>query len=201
MQKNMMKYDFHNLWTLNYPNTIPLSHKFKFAYNDRWFRIHSLPKSKRYADNETEWKILLSRQNEIITDLFGLKTNIFIVRGEYYINKESEINKQTKNEYFNEYSFIKLDDIDLYKVNSDDYSNGEIFKTSFAKTIWKPKLHNNLLREIAEDNTRAFFINFEKDIIVAPYDGGIDFILKDSSTKDFYKNKYNQYLSDREDGM
>jgi hypothetical protein len=66
----MTKEDFQNLWTLNYPDTIPISYRFKHDYSDRWFRIHSLPESKRYAENESEWEILLSRQNEIITDLF-----------------------------------------------------------------------------------------------------------------------------------
>jgi hypothetical protein len=40
---------------------------FKRDYSDRRFRIHNLPESKRYAENDAEWKILLSRQNKTIT--------------------------------------------------------------------------------------------------------------------------------------
>ncbi|MCK6616008.1 MAG: hypothetical protein L6Q51_00020 [Cyclobacteriaceae bacterium] len=61
--------------------------------------------------------------------------------------------------------------------------------------------HDWLLREIANDKTRAFFVSFDKNEIVAPYDGGIDFILKDILTKEKYKNKYKQWLSEREDGL
>jgi len=44
----MNKKDFETLWTLNYPDTVPIAHLFKHDYSDRWFRIHSLPDSKRY---------------------------------------------------------------------------------------------------------------------------------------------------------
>mgnify|MGYP000411485810 CR=1 FL=1 len=51
--------------------------------------------------------------------------------------------------------------------------------------------HNDLLRAIANDETRALFVSVEKNVLVAPYDGGIDLILKDSETRDNYKKKYN----------
>ena len=66
----MTKEDFEINWNSTFPNTLPISHTFKIKYVNRWFRIHSLPKSKRYAENEKEWIILLKRQNQIITDLF-----------------------------------------------------------------------------------------------------------------------------------
>jgi GTPase SAR1 family protein len=198
----MTKEEFHNLWTIIYPDTVPISHFFKDDYSDRWFRIHSLPKSKRYADNENEWKILLARQNEIITDLFGVDTSIFLVTGDYDLKDEEEISHLTdKEEVFKDYSFTRLDNIDLYKLGSDYYSERQIYRPAFAETVWKLDLHEKLLREIANDNIRGFFVSFDKDVIVAPYDGGVDFVLKDNSTKDFYKNKYKQWLSGLESGL
>ena len=196
----MTNEEFHKYWTLSYQNTVQISHLFKHNFSDRWFRIHSLPKSKRYADNDKDWEILLSRQNEIITDLFGLDTNILLVAGEYNWGNNRKIHITNEEEVFKRYSFTQLDSIDLYKLNPDDYDEGEIYRPAFAETIWRPNQHNKLLREIANDNTRAFFINFDKKIIVAPYDGGIDFILKDNLTRDFYKHKYKEWLSEREDG-
>ena len=197
----MTKNEFHKLWALTYPKTVQISHLFKHDYSDRWFRIHSLPQSKRYADNENEWAILLSRQNTIITDLFGLDTNIFLVTGEYDFDNGEKNHIETQQEILKEYSFTQLDTIDLYDLNPSGYDKGQIYKPAFAETIWKPKQHDKLLREIGEENTRAFFVSFDKNIIVAPYDGGVDFILKDSVTKDFYKQKYKDWLSEREDGM
>lgn len=59
----------------------------------------------------------------------------------------------------------------------------------------------NSIREIANDNTQAFFVSFDKKIIVAPYDGGVDFILKNNQTRDNFKEKYKEWLSEREDGL
>jgi hypothetical protein len=60
---------------------------------------------------------------------------------------------------------------------------------------------DDLLREIAYDNLRAFFVSIEKELMIAPYDGGVDFILKNSETRDLYKRKYNSWLSPRQDGF
>jgi len=197
----MTKEDFQKLWTLNYPDTVPVSYLFKHDYLDRWFRIHSLPEAKRYAEDESEWKILLSRQNEIITDLFGLETPILILTGEYNWGDNRQIHITDEEEIFKPFSFVLLDNIELNKIDPEQYDQPDIYRPAFAETIWKLNYHDNLLKEIANDNTRAFFVSFDKNVIVAPYDGGVDFLLKDSLTKDFYKHKYKEWLSDREDGM
>jgi hypothetical protein len=197
----MTKEEFQTLWTLNYPETLPISYLFKHDYSDRWFRIHSLPESKRYADNENEWKILLSRQNEIITDLFGLGTPILIVAGEYNRGDSRQTHITNEEEIFKPFSFVLLDNIELNKIDAEQYDELEIYRPAFAQTVWKPNHHDNLLSEIANDNTRAFFISFDKNLIVAPYDGGVDFVLKDVSTKENYKKKYKLWLSEREDGL
>jgi len=197
----MTKQDFQRLWILNYPDTVPISHFFKHNYPSRWFRIHSLPESKRYADNENEWQVLLSRQNEIITDLFGLNAPVLLVTGEYNWGDQRTTHLTDEEEVFKTYNFTLLDKIDLFKLDNEQYDEVDIYRPAFAETVWKPNQHDNLLKEIANDNTRAFFVSFDRKVIVAPYDGGVDFILKDSETRDLYKNKYKQYLSGREDGL
>lgn len=197
----MTKEEFQRLWALNYPDTVPISHLFKHNYSDTWFRIHSLPESKRYADNENEWEILLSRQNEAITDLFGSDTSIVIVTGEYNWGNNQQTHITDEKEVFKLFSFVRLDKIELNKINAEQYDEFDTYRPAFAQTIWKPNYHDKLLREIANDNTRAFFISFDKNVIVAPYDGGVDFVLKDVLTKENYKKKYRHWLSEREDGL
>ena len=197
----MTKEEFQTLWTLNYPDTVTISYLFKHDYSDRWLRIHSLPESKRYAEDENEWRTLLSRQNEIITDLFGLDTSILIVTGEYNWGDNRQIHITEEEEIYQSFSFIRLDNIELNKIDAEQYDEPDIYRPAFAQTIWKTNYHDKLLREIANDNTRAFFISFDKNVIVAPYDGGVDFVLKDSLTRDNYKNKYRHWLSEREDGL
>jgi hypothetical protein len=196
----MKKEDFQKLWTLNFSDTIPISYLFKNVYTERWFRIHSLPESKRYPEDENEWQVLLTRQNEIITDLFGFEAPILIVTGEYNSGDDRQIHITDEEEIFKQFSFVLLDNIELNKIDAEQYDESDIYRPAFAQAIWKPNYHDKLLREIANDNIRVFFISFDKKIIVAPYDGGVDFVLKDSLTKENYKNKYRQWLSEREDG-
>jgi len=197
----MTKEEFHELWTLNYPDSVPISYLFKHDYSDRWFRIHSLPESKRYADNEDEWKILLSRQNEIITDLFGVDTPILLVTGDYNWSDKRTIHITDEEKIFKPFTFTRLNNVELSKIDPEQYDEHDIYRPAFTTTVWKTNYYDNILREIATDNIRAFFVSFDKDIIVAPYDGGVDFVLKDSLTKENYKNKYRQWLSEREDGL
>lgn len=197
----MTKEKFQTLWTLNYPDTVPISYLFRHNYSDRWFRIHNLPDSKRYAEDEDEWTTLLLRQNEIITDLFGLDTPILIVTGEYNWGDNRQIHITEEEEIYKPFSFIRLDNIELNKIDAEQYDKPDIYRPAFAQTIWKPNYHDNLLREIAIGNILAFFVSFDKNVIVAPYDGGIDFVVKDVLTKENYKNKYRQWLSERENGL
>jgi hypothetical protein len=197
----MTKDAFYQRWNLTYPETVQISHLFKHDYAVRWLRIHSLPDSKRYAENYDEWDILLTRQNDIITDILGSDTNVLLVTGDYYWGDENDIHITAEVEIFTSYSFTRLDDIYLHKLDAENYDETDVYRPAFAETIWKYGTHDQLLRAFAVDNARAFFVSFEKNIIIAPYDGGIDFILKDVLSKDFYKEKYSHWLSEREDGL
>ncbi len=44
-------------------------------------------------------------------------------------------------------------------------------------------------------------VSFEQNIIVAPYDGGIDFIIFDTAKRNALRDKYKDWLSSREDGL
>ncbi|WP_049064765.1 DUF3885 domain-containing protein, partial [Acinetobacter baumannii] len=65
-----MTNSFINQWKFFYPNKLPISHCFRQYFSQFWFRIHSLPESKRYADTPAEYELLLNRHNQIIDDCF-----------------------------------------------------------------------------------------------------------------------------------
>ena len=67
----MTEIEFIDYWNKEYPGSYPINHELKWIYPDRWFRIHSLPDSKRYAESADEYKIILERQNQLINDLIG----------------------------------------------------------------------------------------------------------------------------------
>jgi hypothetical protein len=193
--------EFKIFWDSNYTGTVPISHYFKHDYPDRWFRIHSLPQSKRYADSDQEWSILLHRQNQIITDLIGEKSNFLLVTGEHMIEGYTELHPLEEAGSIAQMPLISLDKIDLHKLSPDEYEPGTFYQPMFSEQIWVPQIFDSLLRDIALDNLCAFFISIEKELMIAPYDGGVDFILKNSEKRDIYKQKYGSWLSSRQDGL
>lgn len=196
----MTSEQFNIFWAANYPATIPLSYCFRHDYADRWFRIHSLPESKRYAENDEDWSILLTRQNNIIKDLLGDSSLLYAVTGEYDFDGSNETPMFHSYEIFDDLKFNKLGTIDLHKISPNEYDNGTTFRPFVAELNWKENKYNDILKSIANGETRIFFISVGKKCLIAPYDGGVDFVLETSKIKDAYKTKYKDWLSEREDG-
>jgi hypothetical protein len=197
----MTKEDFKKLWTNRYPGSEPISYTFRHKYPHRWFRIHSLPDSKRNPDNEDEWTIILERQNSIMTDIFGDGSKILILTGDYHFEGNTELHPIDDVDSIKEFSFNKLDDIDLHKFYPDEYDNGHVFRPIFCDSNWAPHKFDNVLRDIAQDSVRVFSMSVDNDTLIVPYDGGVDLILKDRETRDQYKSKYSGWLSKRNDGL
>jgi hypothetical protein len=197
----MTNEDFKKLWTSRYPDSVPISFTFRHDYPDRWFRIHSLPESKRYPDNEDEWTILLHRQNTVITDILGKDSKLLILTGNYHFEGHTELHPIDDVDSIKEFSFNKLDNIDLHKLSPDEYDRGQVFRPIFCDATWSPRKFDNILRDIAQDSVRVFFVSVDSDTLIIPYDGGVDLILKDKPTRDKYKTKYTDWLSKRDDGL
>lgn len=199
--------EFQAFWESTYANAIPVAHTLRNAYPDRWLRIHSLPLSKRYPESDLEWATLLFRQNTLITDLLNDNSRLLLVTGEY----DFSLDKRKKRRFSPESSIkdipsIELKTIDLDKQEADErvlceYSPGDVYRPVFTEVDWQTSSFNNILRDVAEDTLRVLFISIINECIIAPYDGGVDIILKDSFTRNSYKAKYINWLSDREDSL
>lgn len=194
----MTKEQFKSYWDNNYPNSLPIGHELKHSFNERWFRIHSLPESKRYAETHEEEEIILERQNEIISDVFGQGQEFYILIGLY-------TNDLATEQYLDELNwdlFEHVVDIPLHKVRPDEYEEDPTFYQVFlSKEVWRTDKHNELLLKLANDEIRATFISTQNGRIINPYDGGADIILENTTTMEAFKRRYSNWLSEREDGM
>lgn len=192
---------FEEIWNKRYASAPPISYFLRDTYPERWFRIHSLPESKRYPENDSDWNILLNRQNTIIGDLLHNDLDILLVTGEYDISSNNKHRWQVSpRDSIQHLLLTELKPIPLKSLN-DEYDLSDFYRPVFSKIYWQPSIWNKLLKEIAKDEFRAFFISINNELIIAPYDGGVDIILKDNSTRDIYKAKYKDWLSGREDGL
>ena len=197
---------FHVFWNKHYPESVPLGHLLRADYPARWFRIHSLPESKRYADNEDEWKILLYRQNMLITDLLGIDAEFYLVTGRYcFLNPEFV---QIDTEYHELDCFRKLGLQESEAINLAarypehyDEEDGIHFVPAAVILTWRPGTLDDLLMKIADDEAEAVFLSMTQKVAVCPYDGGVDCIVEASDQVDYYKNKYRNWLSRLESSL
>ena len=193
----MQEKEFIDYWNLNYPDALPINYELKTVYPDRWFRIHSLPESKRYAENESEYQIILDRQNTLINDLIGDNAEVIISFGLCSDDLSNDNYKELT--YFGE--FVKVQTIDLKKERPEE-NDHELFLNIYIKIEkLKRNSRNEILKAIADDEIRAMFISPSSDCIIAPYDGGVDIIVDSIEKRDELKLKYKDWLSEREDGL
>jgi hypothetical protein len=198
----MNKAQFQDFWANNYPNIPPINHLFKRLLKDRWLRIHSLPESKRYAETDEEWAILLERQNTVFADLMPINEEICIVSG-IFSNEDTFFEKDIFDTlpYHKTLNFKELDALDMFKLSGDWYDEGMTFTPCFAEEIYAPNKFDSILKSIANDEWRLFFLDPKSSNIIAPYDGGVDIIFGDEGPLSIFKKKYENWLSKNEYGL
>ncbi len=195
--KRMTETEFIPYWKREYPESLPINHQLKWAYPDRWFRIHSLPESKRYADTADEYRIILYRQNQLFEDLIGKDSEVATSFGLY----SEDISNENYKELTDFGEFQKVFTIDLQKEMPEEYDDEMYFDIYVKIEKWKNGGRDEILKAIADDEIRAMFVSPSNKCVIAPYDGGVDVIVNSTEERDMLKAKYRDWLSVREDGM
>lgn len=198
----MNKAQFQDYWAKNFSKTPPINHLFKQNLKERWLRIYSLPDAKRYANTPEEWAILLERQNTLFVDLMPCDAKICIVSG-IFSNENTVFEKEVFGTlpYHKTLNFKALDALDMHAVSGDWYDEGMKFTPCFAEEIYAPHKFDSILKSIANDEWRLFFLDPKTHTIIAPYDGGVDIILGEKYPLSIFTKKYENWLSKREDGL
>lgn len=189
--------EFIDYWNREYPESFPINNELKWVYPDRWFRIHSLPESKRYAETPDEYKIILDRQNQLINELIGEESEVIICFGLYTGHIINDNYKRLTD--FGD--FEKALTVDLRKERPEEYEDQMDFDIFVKSETWRSGSRNDILIAIADDEIRAMFVSPSRKCIIAPYDGGVDIIVDSTRKRDQLKSKYKDWLSYREDGL
>ena len=162
-----------------YPNQIPIAWLLRESNKHIWFRIHSLPESKRYAKTDNEYTELLKRHNQFATDVIGEKSEFLLFW--YGKNPSGGIHGQKVLDY------------------SDD---DVVIKVYYSSGIWEAHNYDTFLRCVADDIcSSSVFQAVGTGDIYAPYDGGADVIIRESKKLHALKTKYKKWFSTHESGM
>ena len=162
-----------------YPKSIPISWLLRESNKKSWFRIHSLPESKRYPETSEEYKILLKRHNELASDVLGEEQRVFLF---WYGDKVS-------GAFLGEY---------VISYNSDDVET-DIYSTEIK---WKSQRYDSYIKCVAiEKCSSSIFYSQSSGDIYAPYDGGADVFIQSPTKRKFLKRKYKKWFSFHSSGM
>ncbi|GJL94847.1 MAG: hypothetical protein DHS20C05_12520 [Hyphococcus sp.] len=187
-----------NFWSDRYGDVPPLGFMLRAAFSDRWFRLHALPRSKRYAENNAERKIILDRANRIGEELFAEAGPIWLMfcRPNY---DARDISFDSNSKLEEELNLHKLYDwVDMTEPPED-----RVQWTILAKgTIWRTNTFDDLLLKVANDETSGItFVSQKTGEVFAPYDGGFDLILNDPPRVSAIATKFPDWSSERADGL
>lgn len=184
---------FKDDWKKTYKDLPPISNILREKIKDNWFRIHSLPESKRYAENEKETEIILERHNEIAAEVLGLDEDCLIVIG---LHGEKKDQIQIDYSWSNNFNFIYFGETKIEE-------NPDFFMFQYASLEkWVKNKFNKILLDVANFKTGpVMFINSTNFNIYAPYDGGADIFIPDPIKKENIKFKYKNWLSDHPKGL
>jgi hypothetical protein len=162
-------------WRRFRPEGVPLGWLLRQSEAEPWLRLHALPGSKRYAENDRERRLVLGRANWLAARILG--------KGHPCWQVEVVAGDQENVGYYQE--------------------AGEDFRFYFnAKQItWQYSQNDQLLTDIADDTRRALWMNKTDGKVFAPYDGGFDIFPCNQQEVDLIANKRKSWLSKHPKGL
>jgi hypothetical protein len=188
--------NFEAYWHAEYPACPAIPYLLRDAYPERWVRFHSLPDSKRYAENEAEYQIILHRHNTLLDHLAKQGAPLLFISTEF---------GDTTNSTRADSPLVELDPsarcIWTFKADPDDDENyySHLFMSEWQ---WKPGIFDSILRLVADWKiVDTMVVCTDRKWIFHPYDGGADFILPNQSERDKLKACYSDWLSSHPRGL
>jgi hypothetical protein len=193
---------FSAIWRDCFGNSEPIGYRLREDFPDRWFRIHSLPNSKRYADTSAERSILLERANRLGDTVLGGRAPCWMIASyPSDVNDPNNVNdltsepRKTKEDFALPYSHVWSD---LHEAPADRFP----WECFAASTTWESGKFNAAILRIADDEEDAtLWFSPERASVFAPYDGGVDVIVGQGSGVNRLERQYRDWMSDRADWL
>ena len=186
-------------WQERFPGCAPIAYEMKVVFRNRWVRFHSLPESKRYPENESEYETVLDRHNRILGELIGAERSVVLLTTGY-----SESPQPVRT-----YAALAALDPDakpwhsipMHKLDAElaDPNYWHVFASVWE---WRPGSFDPLIRLIADDAVAdVMVVDPDCRWLLHPYDGGMDVIAESPAERDRLRGSHKDWLSARDDGL
>ncbi|MFD3726500.1 hypothetical protein [Streptomyces sp. NPDC058671] len=184
------------LWQAHRPAGPMPPWELKTVYRERWVRFHSLPGSKRYAEDEPEYAVLLDRYNTVLDALFA--------GGEAYVVTTDWADPSEPTDYSAHRAALHPEGT-LWTTLDDTDDPDPDFQTRWYlytdRRRWQRGCLDPMLRAVADDTLSGNFVTDPGlTQIHHPYDGGADVILSSPVERDRMREQYSAWLSTHPSG-
>lgn len=162
----MAMHTFETWFREHFGATAPVGYCLRADHHERWLRLHSLPESKRYADDDEERVEVRRRAWAAASEVLPTGSPVWLVVPFYEEQLES------------------LQTLSLIFEDGGRYEH-ELFEGTLsahvAQATWPHAGFDQLIDEVASDALRAVWFCVASGEVFAPYDGGIDLIAESPS--------------------
>jgi hypothetical protein len=185
-------------WLQWFPDCEPVAHRLRAAFPTRWVRLHSLPESKRYPEDEDEYATVLERHNCILGELLGPERRAVLLTTGY----------SDTPDVFPPQPELRILDADaklwrsvpMYDI--DGFTDPSYWHVFASEWEWYPGLFNPIVRLVADDVIRnVMVVATDCRWLLHPYDGGMDVILESPVTRERFRSAHRDWLSSRPDRL
>ena len=176
--------NFQDTWSSFHKGEVPIGFLLRPRHPDTWFRIHSLPESKRYAEDETEMQEILRRHSCVADAVLGKGADCILFFPDYAKRVSASAFAAFSGELFCRYK----EDADITMLAT--------------RTRWQSGKFDDILRLVANDKVCYIsWMNTQTGEMFAPYDGGADLFLNSTTRRDMLKSRFEDWLSKHPQGF
>jgi len=187
--------EFQSYWVGEYPDSPPIGFLLRDKYRDRWLRIHSLPGSKRYPENDAEAQEILHRHHTVIDALLGPHTDFLLLTTGYSDDPSPALPKLLRTD-----TSLRGSSSFAFTVASD--TGSPYWHFFIARMNWQRGCLDEVLAQVATDKIGdVLVIGLEQNCAYHPYDGGGDVIVRDDEARAELRQMFSTWLSPRADGL
>lgn len=184
------------LWAQSWPHLRPIGHEVR-EDRERWVRLHALPESKRYPEDELEYAEVLRRHNLLLGELVSRTSTSLLVMTVAWSDSAVPTARDKA-------LARAVPDADLWTSVLREKDGDEEFWTHVYVTSreWRHGVLDLVLRLVADEETADVIIADEKlRWLVHPYDGGIDVVTRSAHERDQIREQHSDWLSSNVSGL
>ena len=187
----------------SFPLAPPVSYRMRELSPARWLRIHSLPGSKRYPEDDAEYAELLARHNAAATDLFGDGAPVVVVAHAYFFPGEPELEGPPELPVALAEPLRRVRRVDARELHPHaDPAEDAAVDLWAAPAVWRAGAFDPMIRAAADGRGPSVLLATpDAERVYAPYDGGADLYLETRAVRDAFKARYAAWLSAEPSGL